>query len=71
MRVKLSDKEKNQLKTHQLVWLKVREDAFAQIESEIEQNFGERDAQMMIWNQKADYIRGRIILLMEGSERIQ
>ena len=71
LRAKLNDTEKNQLKTHQLAWLKVRDDAFAQIELDVEQNFGGRDAQMMIWNQKADYIRGRIIQFMEGSERIK
>ncbi len=71
LRAKLNEDEKNQLKTHQLVWLKNRDDAFSQIEWEVQQSLGGQDARMMIWNQKADYIRGKIIQLMEGSERIK
>lgn len=71
LRKMLNSEQKDELKSKQIAWLKKRDARFDMIGSEImESGMGGNDAQMMIWDEKAEYVFDRVIELMESQTKL-
>ncbi|KAA9333554.1 lysozyme inhibitor LprI family protein [Adhaeribacter soli] len=60
-RVTLTDKQKQNLKSEQLKWLSYRDNYFKKVENELKSERAGRDAQMIAIDDKAQFVRERVI----------
>lgn len=64
-RTTLTDSQKQSLKTEQLNWLTSRDSYFRKINKELKTDQGSRDAQMIAMDEKAQFIRERVVYFIK------